>query len=121
MTYVDGYLLPVKKKGLNTYRKMASGMAKLCKKYGALHYFECAGDDLHNKMAKIHFPKLIKAKPDETVIFAFVIYKSKASRNSIMKKIMSDPSMGPENWKDKPMPFDMNRMAFGGFKTIVEK
>ena len=121
MTYVDGYLLPVPKKNLGAYKKMALGMAKLCKKYGALHYFECAADEMHPKGCKRPFTKLVKPKAGETIVFAFVVYKSKTSRNSIMNKVMNDPSMGSENWKDISMPFDMNKISYGGFKTIVER
>jgi len=121
MTYVDGFVLPVKKKNLSAYRKAALAMAKITKKHGALRYVKAVGEDLFPKDCGFPFPKMAKAKSDETVVFAFITYKSKAHRNQIMKKIVADPSMAPEKWKNKPMPFDMKRMAYGGFETIVER
>lgn len=120
MTYVDGFVFVVKRKNIPAYKKMATMAGKIWKKHGALKYFECIGDDLHPKFIKLTFPKLVKLKPGETVWFSFITYKSKAHRNLVNKKVMSDPMMNQEKWKDKPMPFDMNRMTFGGFKTIVE-
>ena len=120
MLYVDGFLLPVPKKKLGEYQKMAVKGGKIWKKHGALGYFECAADDIGQKWSTIKFPKAAKAKPSETVIFSFIIYKSKAHRDAVNKRVMSDPSMGPEQWKDKPLPFDMKRMAVGGFKVIVQ-
>lgn len=118
--YVDGYVLPVQKKGMRQYRQMAKWGARLWKKYGALEYFECAGDDLNSKWAGIRFPKTVKAKPGETVVFAFVVFKSRAHRDRVNAKVMSDPAMNDPKYKDKPMPFDMKRMAYGGFKALVE-
>ena len=115
--YVDGFVLPVPKKNIKAYQKMAQGMAKLLKKYGALEYIEAVGDDLNpGGMAFAKFPQLAKAKPNETVVFSFIVYKSRAHRDAINAKIMKDPSMN----EDMLMPFDMRRMAVGGFKTIVE-
>lgn len=118
MTYVDGFVLPIKKKNIATYKKMAQEGKKLWKKYGALDYKECVGNDLKNKWS-LPFPKMVKPKTDETVVFSFIVFKSKAHRNAVNKKVMNDPIMN-EKFKDKPMPFDMKRMAYGGFKTIVE-
>lgn len=125
MSYVDGFVIPIKKKNLKAYKKMAQEGAKLWKKHGALEYFECVGDDLNPKMGdekmKITtFPKLAKLKRDETVWFSFIVFKSKAHRDRVNAKVMKDPSMSPENFKDQPMPFDVKRMAYGGFKAIVE-
>lgn len=118
--YIDGYVLPVPKKSMRQYRQMAKMGARVWKKYGALEYFECAGDDLNSKWAGIKFPKVIKAKPGETVVFAFVVFKSRAHRDRVNAKVMSDPVMNDPKYKDKPMPFDMKRMAYGGFTALVE-
>ncbi len=115
-TYVDGFVIPIKKKNVNAYKKMAAMGCKLWMKYGALDYFECLGDDLKIKWG-LTFPKMCKLKADETVVFAFIVYKSKAHRNQVNKKVMSDPNMNMENVK---MPFDMKRFAMGGFKTLVQ-
>lgn len=118
MSYVDGFVLPVPKKNLAAYKKMANWGRKTWMKHGALQYFECVGHDLEvPKGCGLPFPKGIRAKADETVVFAFVIYKSKAHRDAVMKKVMSDPAMAAAV---KKMPFDVKRMMCGGFKTIVE-
>ena len=122
--YVDGFVIPVPKKQLATYRKMAEMGGKMWKKYGALEYFECVGDDLNPKMGGmkfIKFPQLTKAKPGETVIFSFIVYKSRAHRDAVNAKVMKDPAMNDPQWMDKQMPFDPKRMAYGGFRAIVEK
>lgn len=115
--YVDAFVLVVPKKNLKAYKKMAQGGAKMWKKYGALEYFECAGDDLSPKFTAVKFPKLAKAKPGETVIVSFIVYKSRADRDRINALIYKDPAMGNP---DQPMPFDEKRMTFGGFKVLVE-
>ena len=119
MTYVDGFVIPVPKKKLNAYKKMAQLGKKVWMEYGALGYFECVGDDLNIKHGA-SFSKTVKTRPGETVLFSFIIYKSKAHRNTVNKKVMSDARMSSELWKDKPMPFDVKRMVFGGFKTFVQ-
>jgi uncharacterized protein YbaA (DUF1428 family) len=121
--YVDGFVLPVPKDKIGEYAKMAKMMAKLTTKYGALEYIEAVGDDLEPKMEGVKFtkfPQLAKTKPDETVVFSFIVYKSRKHRDAVNAKIMKDPSMNDPKMKDKPMPFDMKRMAYGGFSTIVE-
>jgi uncharacterized protein YbaA (DUF1428 family) len=114
--YVDGYVIPIKKKNVSAYKKMASMGCKTWMKYGALDYFECVGDDLKVKWGWT-FPKMCKLKAGETVIFAFIVYKSKAHRNQVNKKVMSDPDMKMEGHE---MPFDMKRFAMGGFRTLVQ-
>jgi len=117
--YIDGFVIPIKKRDVAAYRKMAIWGAKTWKKYGALEYFECIGDDLAVRPGMgIGFRKLAKLKPDETAIFSFIVYKSKKHRDQVNKKVMSDPSMN--NIDPKSMPIDMRRFAFGGFKTLVE-
>lgn len=117
MKYIDGFVLVVPKKNIAKYRKMAKLGAKLWMKYGALEYVEAVGDDLNHKGAW-DFPKMVKAKPSETVFFSYIVYKSKAHRNAVNKKVMNDPAMKEE---PKDMPFDMKRMAYGGFKALVQE
>lgn len=114
--YVDGFVIPVPKKNLKEYQRIAKIGAKVWKDHGALEYFECVGDDLKPKFGA-PFPKTVKCKPNETVVFSFIVYKSRAQRDKINAKVMKDPrlaSMGKE------MPFDVKRMNYGGFTTIVE-
>ena len=120
--YVDGFVLTVPKKNLAVYKKMASAMAKLCRKYGAIDYKECVGDDIHPKMGKmkiLYFDKLAKPKKEEVVFFSYITYKSRAHRDQVNTKIMKDPIMNDPKMKKMPMPFDMKRMAYGGFKVLV--
>lgn len=117
--YVDGFVLPVLKKNLPAYRRMALAGGKLWKKYGALEYYECVGDDLKAAAWFMPFTKLVKLKPGETVIFSFVIFKSRAHRDRVNAQLMNDPAMKDPKTKNKPMPFNLKRMAYGGFKTLV--
>ena len=120
--YVDGYVLPVPKKKLAIYKKMAAQGDKIWMKHGALRYVECTSDDLKSaeKWGGVSFSKMVKTSRNDRVIFAFVIYKSKAHRNKVNANVMKDPLMNDPKNKDKPMPFDMKRMAYGGFVTIVD-
>ena len=118
MSYVDGFVMVTRNP--KAYRAMAKAGSKAWKKYGALAYYECFGDDLHAKYATLPFPKLMKTKRGETVIFSFIVYKSKAHRDAVNKKVMADPIMNDPKWAGKAMPFDMKRMAMGGFKVVVE-
>lgn len=119
--YVDGYVLPVKKNKLATYKKMATMAGKTWIKYGALQYFECAGNDMSiaSKMKLLPFQKMAKAKPNETIIFAFVVFKSKAHRDRVNKKVMKNMTMTPDLEKECKDLFDMHKMAYAGFKPIV--
>jgi uncharacterized protein YbaA (DUF1428 family) len=118
MAYVDGYVVPVPKKELATYRKMARLAGKVWREHGALQYVECVADDV--KRGKVtSFPRSVKAKANETVIFAFVVYKSRAERDRINKAVMKDPRLAHMMDPEK-MPFDAMRMFWGGFKPIVE-
>lgn len=119
MKYVDGFVIAIPEKNLPAYREMAEVGAKIWKKHGALEYFECVGDDLAPEWAQLTFPKMAKTKEGETVVFSFIVYKSKAHRDAVNAKVMQDPVMNDQN-KDRPMPFDMKRMAYGGFQVIVE-
>lgn len=113
--YVDGFVIPIKKKKLNAYKKMLPLARKVWMEYGALEYYECIGDDLNVKWG-LTFPRLCKLKKDETVVFSFIVYKNKTDRNRINKKVMSDPRM---NMEDMEMPFDMKKFSMGGFKTLI--
>ncbi len=117
--YVDGFVIPIKKKDIAKYKKTAEWGAKTWMKYGALEYYECVGDDLN--VSKEHgglgFKKMAKLKSDETVVFSWIVYKSKAHRDQVNKKVMNDPSM--KNFDPKDMPVDMRRFVMGGFKPIV--
>lgn len=119
--YVDGFLLPVPKKKLAAYRRLAAKAAKVWKKHGALQYFECAGDDIGSKWSTIKFLKAAKAKHGETVVFSFIVYKSKADRDRINAKVMKEFDEIQKKHKNQDMPFDMKRMAYGGFHTLVER
>ena len=116
MRYVDGFVLPVPKKNLKAYRRMAKVGLRLWMKHGALDYMECVGDDL-NLSFGLSFLKLAKARPGETVFFSFIVYKSRAHRDRVNAAVMKDPLMGK---MPKSMPFDVKRMAVGGFKAFVE-
>jgi uncharacterized protein YbaA (DUF1428 family) len=116
--YVDGFVIPLPRKNAAAYKRMAAWGRKTWMKYGALQYFECVGDDLRvPKGCGPGFPKGARLKPTETVVFAFIVYKSKSHRDAVNRKVMADPSM-----KEMPsgMPFDVKRMMFGGFRVIVE-
>lgn len=121
MRYVDCYLLAVPKNKLKEYQKIAKKAGQIWKKYGALEYMECAGDDLTSEWSTLTFPQMVQAKPGETVIFSFVVFTSRKHRDEVNAKVFKDPYMSPENQKDKEMPFDMKRMAYGGFEGIVDE
>ena len=118
MAYVDGFLIALPKKNLTAYKRMAKLGGKVWKEYGALEYFECVGDDLKVKMG-LPYTKLLKLKPTETAVFSWIVYKSRAHRDAVNKKVMSDPRIA-KMMDGKESPFDMKRMAYGGFKTIVD-
>ena len=115
--YVDGFLLPMPRKKLAWYRKVAARAGKIWKKHGALDYFECAGDDMKPQGTTATFPKASRARSGETVIFAFIVFKSKAHRNAVNKRVFKDPELGKMMGT---ITYDMRRMAYGGFKVIVE-
>ena len=118
MKYVDGFVVPVPKKNVPAYRRMAKQAGKIWREHGALEYRECIGDDLKVKMG-LPFPRLSRLKPGETVFFSWIVYKSRAHRDSVNKKVMQDPRMA-KMMNMKAMPFDVRRMAYGGFKTLVD-
>lgn len=116
MPYVDGFVIPVPEKNVQAYLRMARQAGKVWMDHGALQYFECVGDDI-NPAFGVPFGKVAKAKPGETVIFAFIVYKSRAHRDRVNAKVMKDPRIH-EN-APQEMPFDIKRMAYGGFKAMV--
>ena len=118
MAYVDGFVVPVPKKKLAEYRRMAQKAGKVWREHGAVAYTECVADDV--KPGKLtSFPQAVKLKPGETVIFAWVVYKSRAQRDRVNAKVMKDPRLaGMMN--PKALPFDGKRLFWGGFKTFVE-
>jgi uncharacterized protein YbaA (DUF1428 family) len=121
--YVDGFVFVVPKKKLAAYRKMASEAGKIWRKHGALDYKECIGDDLHPNqggMKTSSFPAITKQKAGDTVWFSYIVFKSRKHRDQVNAKVMKDPYMNNPDLANKPMPFDMARMAYGGFKVIVD-
>jgi uncharacterized protein YbaA (DUF1428 family) len=118
MRYVDGFVLPVPKKNLQVYRRISNKAGKVWRKYGALQYVEAVGDDLDVKFGA-SFKKTIKPKRGETVLFSWIVYKSRAHRDQVNAKVMKDPQMKTMMEKG-PMPFDLKRMVYGGFKFFVD-
>ena len=119
MRYVDGFVLPVPEENLQVYRSIAQKAGKIWKGHGALQYVEAVGDDLANNWG-VAFPKLIKLKPGEVPLFSFIVYKSRADRDKVNAKVMADPRMKKMMEGGKPMPFEVKRMAYGGFKVLVD-
>ena len=118
MKYVDGYVLPVPKKNLTAYHRMAEKAGKVWREHGALEFRECVGDDLKTKMAA-SFPHTIKLKRGETVVFSWIVFKSRAHRDSVNAKVMKDPRLA-KMMDMKAIPFDSRRMVYGGFKVLVD-
>lgn len=116
--YIDGFVLTIAKEKLAAYKKLAAKAAKIFKEHGALEYRECVGDDM-NIEGMLPFPKLTKAKAEEVVIFAYVVYASKKTRDVANEKIMNDPRMATMCEASGGL-FDPKRMAYGGFKTLVQ-
>jgi uncharacterized protein YbaA (DUF1428 family) len=118
MRYVDGFVLPVRKSKLQAYARISRKAGKVWREHGALEYIECSGDDLKVKMGK-SFRRTVKAKPNETVVFSWIVYKSRAHRDRVIAKVMKDPRLS-SMMDPKSMPFDMKRMVYGGFKGFVD-
>ena len=112
-TYVDGFVIPILKKNIPAYRRLARDAGKVWREHGALEYRECVGEDITGR-----FPKQLRLKRGETVIFAWVIYKSRRHRDRVNKKVMTDPRITGVD--PSTIPFDSRRMLYGGFTTIVE-
>lgn len=119
MTYIDGFVIPIPKKNVAAYKKMATEGSKTWRKFGAIDYKECILEDA--KVPDVMpFTKLAKAKPTETVIFAYITYKSRKHRDAVNKKVMAYLSKQYADKKDEPMPFNPKRVAFSGFEVIVD-
>jgi uncharacterized protein YbaA (DUF1428 family) len=117
MPYVDGFVVPVPKKNLAAYRRLARKAGKIWREYGALEFRECVADDV--KVGKLtSFPRSVKVKPGETVMFSWIVYKSRRDRDRINAKAMSDPRLA--DMDIKALPFDAKRMIYGGFKVVVD-
>ncbi len=115
MTYVDGFVVPVPEDKLAEYKKMAKTAAKVWVEHGALQYVECVADDVQEGKST-DFYRAVKRREGETVVFAYIVYKSKKNRDAVLKKAVADPRI-PQDAKG--LPFDARRMFWGGFKTIV--
>ena len=116
--YVDGFVIPLPKQNVDAYRRLARKAGKIWREHGALEYRECVGDDV--KMGKVtSFPQSVKLKPGETVVFSWIVFKSRAQRDRINAKVMKDPRLA-DMMDPKEMPFDAKRMIYGGFNVIVD-
>jgi uncharacterized protein YbaA (DUF1428 family) len=116
--YVDGFVLAVPKKSLAAYRRISTKAGKVWREHGALEYVECAGDDLKKKTG-MPFPRTVRAKRGEAVVFSWIAYRSRAHRDAVNAKVMKDPRLAAM-MQPGAMPFDMRRMAYGGFRVIVD-
>ena len=114
--YVDGFVIPIQKRNLSAYRRMATIAGKVWRDHGALDYKECVGDDLQVKYG-LPFPRQLKLKLSETVLFSYILYKSRAHRDRVNAAVMKE--MEKMKWPKK-MPFDVKRMMYGGFKVLVD-
>ena len=118
MRYVDGYVLPVPKKNLTAYRRMALKAGKVWREHGALEVRECAGEDLDVKWGST-FPRKMKLKPGETVVFSWIVFRSRRDRDRVNAKVLKDPRLA-KMMDPKAMPFDAKRMVYGGFDVLVD-
>ena len=117
MAYVDGYVLPVPTKSITAYRRLAKKAGQIWREHGALEYKEWVADDM-NAQELVSFTQCAQAKPDETVVFAYIVFKSRAHRDRVNAKVMNDPRLA--SMKPESVPFDVKRMAYGGFKLLVD-
>jgi len=118
MPYVDGFIVPVPKDKLDAYRKLARKAGKIWIEHGALEFHECLADDVQVGK-RTSFPRSVKLKPDETVMFSWIVFKSRKDRDKVNAKVMADPRLG-DSMTMETMPFDGKRMIYGGFKSIVD-
>ncbi|HRH94154.1 MAG TPA: DUF1428 domain-containing protein [Candidatus Peribacteria bacterium] len=119
MAYVDGYVLVLPKKNLKSYKKMAALGAKVWRKHGAIQYVETVAEDLTAE-GLLSYKKLLKLKPGETVVYSWIMFKSRAHRDRVNAKVMKDPAMMMAGMSQATMPFEFKRMAYGGFATLVQ-
>ena len=117
--YIDGFVMPIPTKNLTAYRAMAGKAGKIWKEHGALDYWECVGDDLEGK-GTLSFTRLTKAKPEETVILAWIVYKSRKHRDQVNAKVMADPRLAAMCDPKNPL-FDFKKMAYGGVNSLVHR
>lgn len=118
MPYVDGFVVPVPKKSVDAYRRIARKAGKVWREHGALEFRECIADDV--KPGKLtSFPQSVKLKPDETVMFSWIVYKSRVHRDRVNARVMKDPRLA-KMMNPAAMPFDGKRMIYGGFKVLVD-
>jgi uncharacterized protein YbaA (DUF1428 family) len=116
--YVDGFVVPVSKRNIDAYRRMARKAGKIWREHGALEYWECVADDV--KVGKVtSFPRSVERKRNETVLFSWIVFKSGAHRDSVNAKVMKDPRLA-DMMDPKDMPFDGKRMIYGGFNVVVD-
>ncbi len=115
--YVDGFVIPMPKKNIAAYKKMAKAAGKVWMDHGALEYRECVAEDTRASFG-LPFPKLAKVKKGETVVFSWIVYKSRKHRDSVNAKVMKDKRM--DKMMNIPMPFDVKRMTYGGFEVLVD-
>jgi len=118
VSYVDGFVIPLPKKNLAAYRRMARKGGRVWKDHGALEFRECVGDDLNVKGMGVTFPRRLALKRGETVLFSFIVFKSRAHRDRVNARAMKDPRIA-KMMDGQAMPFDVKRMLYGGFKTLV--
>ena len=117
MAYVDGFVLMIPRRSLAAYRRMARLGARVWKEHGALEYRECIGDDMDSKGMGVSFPRFARAMKGEVVFFSYIVYRSRAHRDAVNRRVMKDPRMSSI---PPDMPFDPKRMAYGGFKVFVQ-
>ena len=116
--YVDGFLLPIPKKNVEAYRRISRKAGRIWREYGALEYRECLGDDLATTMGA-SFTRSSRARRGETVVFSWIVFRSRADRDRVNARVMKDPRLAPM-MDPKKMPFDVKKMAYGGFRVIVD-
>jgi uncharacterized protein YbaA (DUF1428 family) len=116
MHYVDGFVIPVPRKKVQAYRRLALKTGKIWREHGALEVRECVGDDLAVK-GLVPFPRRLKLKPGETVVFSWIVFKSRAHRDRVNAKVMKDPRLAAMD--PTTVPFDVTRIVYGGFKVLV--
>jgi uncharacterized protein YbaA (DUF1428 family) len=115
--YIDGFVIPLRKDKIDDYRRIAQKAGEVWRDHGALEYRECVGEDLDVK-SQVPFPRLINSTPEETVVLAWIVFKSRAHRDEVNAKVMKDPRLAAMD--PNAMPFDCKRMAYGGFEVLVE-
>jgi uncharacterized protein YbaA (DUF1428 family) len=119
MRYADGFVIPIPRRKVDLYRRLARKAGKVWKDHGAIEYRECVGEDLYPKGA-YPFPRLVRVKRGETVLFSWIVYKSRAHRDRVNARVMKDPRLAKMMTDPRSMPFDLKRMVYGGFRILVD-